>query len=166
MSFSHNKSKLVFLLSRLNFFTLMTPSLHQFAMARLCKTPDSLNHRLKFRTCSKFSVVKTLDAGKCCVLLSNHLQKLSQRKENWSLLIYWKRWKSMWWKPFWKWWLNRYKPVLIFSLTLLCMMLKNGPTRFKNLALWTPQDFQSMFVQFSTLRSKRLTRTKNYLTDI
>ena len=35
-------------------------------------------------------------------------------------------------------------------------MLKNGQTYFKNLAVFTPQDFKSMFGHFSTLCNKGL----------
>ena len=35
-------------------------------------------------------------------------------------------------------------------------MLKNGQTYFKNLAVWTPQDFESMFGHFSTLWNEGL----------
>ena len=41
-------------------------------------------------------------------------------------------------------------------------MLKNGQTNFKNLAVFTPQDFKSMFNHFSTLRNKGLKHYKNY----
>ena len=36
-------------------------------------------------------------------------------------------------------------------------MLKNSQTYFENLAVFTPQDFQSMFGHFSTLCMKMLT---------
>ena len=36
------------------------------------------------------------------------------------------------------------------------MTLKNGQTHFKNLTLWTTQNFQSMFGHFSTPRMKGL----------
>ena len=42
------------------------------------------------------------------------------------------------------------------TLTLYCIMLKNGQTYFKNLAVFTPQDFYSMFGHFSTLCNKGL----------
>ena len=35
-------------------------------------------------------------------------------------------------------------------------MLNNGQTYFKSLAVWTPQDFKSMFGHFLTLCMKRL----------
>ena len=35
-------------------------------------------------------------------------------------------------------------------------MLKNGQTYFKNLAVFTPQDFKSLFGYFSTLWNKGL----------
>ena len=38
-----------------------------------------------------------------------------------------------------------------FHLTPYFIMLKNGQTYFKNLAVFTPQDFKSMFGHFSTL---------------
>ena len=41
-------------------------------------------------------------------------------------------------------------------LTIYFVVLKNGQTYFKNLAVWTPQDFQSMFGHFSTLWNKGL----------
>ena len=44
-----------------------------------------------------------------------------------------------------KFWLNRY-----------FIILQNGQTYFKNLAVWTPQDFQSMFDYFATLSNKGL----------
>ena len=37
-------------------------------------------------------------------------------------------------------------------------MLKNGQTYFKNFAVFTPQDFKSMFGHFSTLCNKGLNR--------
>ena len=42
-------------------------------------------------------------------------------------------------------------------------MLKNGQTYFKNLAVFTPQDFKSMFGHFSTLCNKGLMITKKKL---
>ena len=42
-------------------------------------------------------------------------------------------------------------------------MLKNGQTYFKNLAVFTPQDFKSMFGHFSTLCNKGLS-SDNLLT--
>ena len=44
-----------------------------------------------------------------------------------------------------KFWFNRY-----------FIILQNGQTYFKNLAVWTPQDFQSMFDYFATLSNKGL----------
>ena len=41
--------------------------------------------------------------------------------------------------------------VIIVALTLSFIMLKNGQTYFKNLAVFTPQDFKIMFGHFSTL---------------
>ena len=41
------------------------------------------------------------------------------------------------------------------TLTLSCTMLKNGQTYFKNLAVWTRQDFYSMLGHFLTLYMKR-----------
>ena len=41
------------------------------------------------------------------------------------------------------------------SLTLPFIMSKNVQTYFKNLAVWIPQDFWSMFSHFSTLYIKR-----------
>ena len=38
-------------------------------------------------------------------------------------------------------------------------MLKTGQTSFKNHAVWTPQDFSSMFGRFSTLWNKGLMST-------
>ena len=35
-------------------------------------------------------------------------------------------------------------------------MLKNGQTYFKNLAVWTPQDFLNMFNHYSTLCMKEI----------
>ena len=43
----------------------------------------------------------------------------------------------------------------LFFLTLY-FILKNGQTYLKNLAVWTPQGFWSMFGYFSTLWNKRL----------
>ena len=55
---------------------------------------------------------------------------------------------------------------LIILLTLSCMMLKNGQTYFKNLVVFTPQDFKSMFEHFSTSCMKGLKgyNFKKYLT--
>ena len=44
--------------------------------------------------------------------------------------------------------------MLRIYLTLYCIMLKNGQTYFKNLAVFTPQDFKSMFGHFSILCNK------------
>ena len=44
--------------------------------------------------------------------------------------------------------------ALIFS----CISLKNGKTYFKNLAVFTPHDFQSIFGHFSTLCMRRLSK--------
>ena len=38
-------------------------------------------------------------------------------------------------------------------------MLQNGQTCFKNLAVFTPQDYQSMFGHFTTLCMQGLSRT-------
>ena len=45
---------------------------------------------------------------------------------------------------------------VFFNLTLYCIMLKNGQTYFKNLAVFTPHNFKSMFGHFSTLCNKGL----------
>ena len=45
----------------------------------------------------------------------------------------------------------------LINLTFSCLISKNGPTYFKNLVLFTPQDFQSMFGHFSKLYIKGLT---------
>ena len=42
------------------------------------------------------------------------------------------------------------------ALTLPCMILKNGPTYFNNLPVFTLQDFQNMFGHFSILCKKGL----------
>ena len=47
-------------------------------------------------------------------------------------------------------------PEVEIIWTLSYIMLKNGQTYFKNLAVFTPQDFQSMFGHFSTLGMKGL----------
>ena len=44
-------------------------------------------------------------------------------------------------------------------LTLSCIILQNGQTFFKNLAVWTPQDFWSMFGHFTTLCVEGLTHS-------
>ena len=49
-------------------------------------------------------------------------------------------------------WGSILRTILIFS----CLMLKNGRTYFKSLAVWKPQDFKSMFGHFSTLYLKML----------
>ena len=41
--------------------------------------------------------------------------------------------------------------IFTILLTLYFIMLKNGQTYFKNIAVFTPQDFESMFGHFSTL---------------
>ena len=41
-------------------------------------------------------------------------------------------------------------------LTLPCIMLKNGQTYFKNLAVFKTKDFKNMFGHFSTLCIKGL----------
>ena len=48
---------------------------------------------------------------------------------------------------------NDFCPLTIAAklLTLSCIMLWNGQTYFKNPAVFTPQDFQSMFGHFTTL---------------
>ena len=46
--------------------------------------------------------------------------------------------------------------LFVFDLIILWIMLKNGQTYFKNLALFTPQDFLIMFGHFWTLRMKVL----------
>ena len=43
-------------------------------------------------------------------------------------------------------------------LTLSCIMLQNGQTCLKNLAVWTPQDFKSCLAILTTLRMKGLKR--------
>ena len=42
------------------------------------------------------------------------------------------------------------------SLTLPCLMLKNGQTYSKKFAVFTPQDFKIMFGNFSRLCTKGL----------
>ena len=42
-------------------------------------------------------------------------------------------------------------------------MLKNGQTYVKNLAVFTPQDFQSIFDHFSTLSMKGLIYIHTYI---
>ena len=51
------------------------------------------------------------------------------------------------------------------SLTLSCIMLQNSQTYFKNLAVFTPQDFKSMFDHFTTLCTKGLKTTEVSLDD-
>ena len=46
--------------------------------------------------------------------------------------------------------------ILMTILTLYFIMLQNGEIYFKNLAVFTPQDFKSMFDHFATLRNKGL----------
>ena len=43
-----------------------------------------------------------------------------------------------------------------FNFIRSCMKLKNGQTYYKNLAMWTTQDFKSMFSHFSKLYMKWL----------
>ena len=45
-------------------------------------------------------------------------------------------------------------------LTFSCIMLNNGQAYYKNLAVFTPQDFKSMFGLFTTICIKRLSRLK------
>ena len=71
-------------------------------------------------------------------------------------------------KSFWERTLNYLKPVFlswrplseiqvkIDGITLLYIIMKNGQTYFRNLAVFTPQDFYSMFDRFSTLCIKGL----------
>ena len=46
------------------------------------------------------------------------------------------------------------KELLLACLTLSGVILKNDQTYFKNLTLWTLEDFESMFGHFSTLSIK------------
>ena len=46
-------------------------------------------------------------------------------------------------------------------LTLSCIMLKIGQTYFKNLTLWTLQDFKGKFGHFSTFCMKELFKIKS-----
>ena len=48
-------------------------------------------------------------------------------------------------------------------LTVLCILLKNGQTYFKNLVVFTPQDFKSIFDHFSILCMKCLNHIKAFI---
>ena len=54
--------------------------------------------------------------------------------------------------------MHRFLMLAVYPLILTFsrMTLKNGQTHFKNLSLWTTQNFQSMFGHFSTPRMKGL----------
>ena len=60
------------------------------------------------------------------------------------------------------WWFS-FEQQYYLVLALYCIMLKNGQTYFKNLAVFTPQDFSSMLGHFSTLCNKGLSNTNNVL---
>ena len=51
------------------------------------------------------------------------------------------------------------KNLKIYSINLPCILLKNDQTYFKNSALWTLQDFKSMFCHFTTLYMESLIRS-------
>ena len=53
-------------------------------------------------------------------------------------------------------WLIDFGVAIRQILTFYFIMLKNDQTFFKNLAVWTLEDFKSMFGHFSTLWNKGL----------
>ena len=55
------------------------------------------------------------------------------------------------------------KGLKVSTLTLSRIMLKNGQTYFKNLAVFTAQDFQSMFDHFSASCMKGLRKDIFYV---
>ena len=54
------------------------------------------------------------------------------------------------------------------TLTIICIMFKNGQRYFKNLAIGTPQDLESIFDHFSTLciTSQACSKLSDWITSL